>query len=772
MKTKTTIIRAARWIWAVGLIAGVSMFSVFAAAPPLQGQITLRPLTPQERADYGLGDAQGASGLSTIGVGQPAYLEVLVNNAVPNADITNVTWALTIKPIGSSAALSDSPLGNNVPTFKISDRFSSSGAPLYKVAGRAVLRPDARGQYTVKATIQTASSGETNLTQNITAGSYVGVNTCALCHSGGLVAPNMIAPWSGTLHANIFTRGINGKEGANYSADLFAYHTAGYDPNTNAVNGGFDDVANQLGWTLPILLETNNWNSVPAALKNLANVQCENCHGPGSEHAFSLGDTNLISKSYIVGNCAQCHDSKKSGGDEFIKYNEWSNSRHARATRTPSGPTRFNCVRCHTAPGFKNFIQHEGSTTPYATNTVYEAITCAACHDPHDASNQHQLRAANTYTLPEGTTVSHVGSGALCMTCHHSRNGEVNQNISNYQQGKPTWANGSSFGVHDSTAGDMIEGVNAYTYGKTIPSGSHNKVITDVCVGCHMQPVAESHPAFGKAGGHTFSMTYRVIEGGVTNTVPLVDVCVKCHGQITEFDFARKDYDGDGVISGVQTEVKSLLDRLSTMLPNSTFRADGNYVADGLVKPSVTVRTNWPTKFLRAAWNWQFVNVEGSMGVHNAPYAVGILKASIADLTGDGNEDNLPDTWQIQYFGSANDPKAAPNATPANDGVPNWLKYALGLDPMKAGITVPDGVIWVNGDKLNDSPDDSLKIFTAAEVVFDTAAGTSYQIQGISALGGTWENIGGPIAGTGSAVSYVTPTRTGLQQFYRVVRTP
>lgn len=759
---------------AVMLMAGLTAISAMAAAPALQGQVTLRPLTPQDISTYGLSGLQGASGLSTLGIGQPAYLEVLVNNAVPNADITNVTWALISKPIGSAAALDASPLGSEVPTFKMADRFNDQGARVFKVAGRTLLRPDLRGQYTVSVQVQTASSGQTNLTQSVTAGTYVGVNTCALCHSGGLIAPNTFGPWSGTLHANIFTRGINGQDGTNYTAELLAYHTAGYDPNTNAVNGGFDDVANQLSWTLPISLNTNNWNSIPSPLKNLANVQCENCHGPGSEHAFSLGDKNLISKSYIAGNCAQCHDSKKTGSDEFIKYTEWSNSKHAVATRTPSGPSRNNCVRCHTAAGFKEFVQYEGTTTPRATNTVYEAITCAACHDPHDASNQHQLRAANTYTLPEGTTVNHVGSGALCMTCHHSRNGEANQNVANYKLGLPTWAGGSSFGPHDSTAGDMVEGVNGITYGKSIPSGSHSAVIPDVCVGCHMQPVAQSHPAFGKAGGHTYSMTYPVISGGVTNTVDLVDACVKCHGHIEEFNFARKDYDGDGSIDGVQTEVRRLLDRLSRLLPDNKYRADGNYVADGLVKTidRSLVKTNWPTKFLQAAWNGAFVTVEGSMGVHNAPYAVGLLKASIADLTGDANSDNLPDSWQIQYFGSAADPKAAPGATPAGDGVPNWLKYSLGLDPNKPGLTVPGGVVWVNGDQLNSSPDNSLVIYTAAEVVFDTVVGTSYQIQGIGAIGGTWENIGGPIAGTGSAVSYVTQTRTGAQQFYRVVHTP
>ncbi|MDB6038769.1 MAG: hypothetical protein JWM99_2610 [Verrucomicrobiales bacterium] len=774
MNITTAIGKVSLWLVAVMLLARLTAVTALAAAPTLQGQVTLRPLTPQNIVDYGLGDAQRASGLSTIGVGQPAYLEVLVNNAVPDADITNVTWVLTDKPIGSSAALAPSPLGANVPTFKMADRFNQAFAPVFKVGGRTLLRPDVRGQYTVTASIQTASSGNTNLTQNITAGNYVGVNTCALCHSGGLVAPNTFVPWLGTLHATAFTRAIDGHASPDFSEDSLPFHTVGYDANTNAVNAGFDDIAKQLGWLFPTTLNTNNWDAVPPRLKNLANIQCENCHGPGSEHAFSLGDTNLISRSFIAGNCAQCHDNKNetSPNKIGIKFAEWNSSLHSHTTRTPSGPGRENCVRCHTAAGFRNFTEFAGSNTPYATNTVYEPITCAACHDPHDATNPHQLRAANKYTLPEGTTVTNVGSGALCMTCHHSRNGEATQNVANYKLGKPTWAGGSSFGPHDSTAGDMVEGVNAITYGKVIPSGSHSAVIPNVCVGCHMQPVAPTHPAYTKAGGHTYSMTYDVVNGGVTNSVDLVDVCIKCHGPIKDFNFARKDYDGDGVIDGVQTEIQHLLNNLSRMLPSSTYRADGNYIADGLVKSSISVKTNWQTRFLQAAWNFQFVSVEGSRGVHNAPYAVGVLKASIADLTGDSNNDALSDSWQIQFFGSATNPNAAPNAAPAGDGIPNWLKFSLGLDPTKPGISVPGGVIWVNGEKLSNSPDNTLAIYTAAEVVFDTVVGTSYQIQGISTLGGGWQNIGSPIAGTGSSISYVTPTRNDLQQFFRVTHTP
>ena len=757
-------------LMAVVLLTMLAAMTAGAAALPLGGKLVLRPLTPGDITIYKLPSTTETSpGLTTVGIGAPVYLEAEINLAIPPTNIVSVTWVLTNRPAYSAAFLTNNPLGANIPVYGPGNR------SLYQVAGRALLRPDLVGQYTVVATIVTSGSGSTNVSKTITAGTYMGVNTCALCHSGGVAAEDKYTPWHNTGHARIFSQGINGELGT-YRSSCIACHTAGYNANTNAivnpVNGGFDDVAKQLGWTFPTVLAPTNWaymQAVYPSLANLANIQCENCHGPGSQHAYSLGNTNLISRTLASGDCNQCHDAPT----HHIKGAEWANSRHAVATRTPSGPTRYNCVRCHTAGGFLGFLEHAGSTNTYATNTVYEAITCTACHDPHDASTPHQLRAASVYTLPDGTAVTNAGLGALCMECHHSRNGEATNNIRNYQLGLPTWAGGSSFGVHDSTAGDMIEGVNAITYGKVIPSGSHSAVISNVCVGCHMQPVAATDPGFTKVGGHTFSMSYSVVTNGVTTEIDKVDICVGCHGSIKDFNLVRKDYNGDGVIEGIQSEVQKLADKLTTLLPNSTYRADGNYVADGLVK-SPSVKTNWQTRFLNGAYNWQFVTRDGSMGIHNAPFAVGLLKTSIADLTGDSNNDTLPDSWQIQYFTSPNNPLAAPNAMPAGDGVPNWMKYLLGLNPLLPGISVTNGlsigVVWADGNSLQNpyGATNTIQIFTAAEVAFNTQSNKTYQIQAASSVSSGWQNIGSPILGTGQALSYVTPTRKDVKQFYRV----
>jgi hypothetical protein len=50
-------------------------------------------------------------------------------------------------------------------------------------------------------------------------------------------------------------------------------------------------------------------------------------------------------------------------------------------------------------------------------------------------------------------------------------------------------------------------------------------------------------------------------------------------------------------------------------------------------KTELTIDDKWTRAQLEAAYNWQFVANDGSKGVHNTAYAVGLLKASIANLS-------------------------------------------------------------------------------------------------------------------------------------------
>ena len=145
MKTLTSNKRALLGLGIITAISGCLVTGAHAAA--LQAQLQLRPLTPQEVKDYSLTGIQTASGLSTVALGQPAYFDALINSAVTNGDLVSVTWSLTNKPLGSVAVITNSPLGTNVPPYRMIERTTT------KVAGRVQFRPDVPGQYTIKVSI-------------------------------------------------------------------------------------------------------------------------------------------------------------------------------------------------------------------------------------------------------------------------------------------------------------------------------------------------------------------------------------------------------------------------------------------------------------------------------------------------------------------------------------------------------------------------------------------------------------------------------------------
>ncbi len=582
------------------LLAAVATTTVIAQTT-LQAQLSLRAMTRDDLAAYGLpSTTELTGGLTTVGVGQPAHIEALVAKAVPASDITGVTWSITRQPAGSAAQLGDSPLPATALSYEPATKLA------WQVADRKMLRPDVAGQYIVSATINTGSNGTATVTVTITAANYVGYNRCKGCHTGGVTA-DMVTPWSKTLHAEIFKDNINGADGTTYATTCWGCHTVGYDTAATIDNGGFDKVMAKLGWTAPAVMQPGNWDAVPAELQNVANIQCENCHGPGSQHA-SYADKTMISVTLESGTCAQCH----AAATHHIKSGEWVNSMHAVTTTDPTGAGREGCVGCHTGSGFITRIK--GGTI---TDTSYSTISCQACHEPHgqtipDAA-AHQLRTTKAVTLADGQTViSNGGSGTLCMNCHQSR-----QNASVYAA---TAAASAHFGPHDGPQSDMLAGANGFTYGKFIPSSAHGDMVQDSCTNCHMQTVAATDPALTHVGGHTFKPSYVDADGTKHD---LVAACQTCHGpDIQSFDFQLMDYNDDGVIEGVQTEVQHLLDQLSTMLPPV-----------GQPKTALTIDSTWTRAQLEAAYNWQFVNNDGSKGIHNTAYAVGLLKASIADLS-------------------------------------------------------------------------------------------------------------------------------------------
>ncbi|MCL4478725.1 MAG: carboxypeptidase regulatory-like domain-containing protein [Deltaproteobacteria bacterium] len=591
------------------------------------------------------------TGIANVAVGVPVYLSF--TEATPSFSF--------VRPAGSSAVTS-----------------TVAGGPYTIVT----FTPDVAGKYGITETTY-------NNSFIIVAGTWVGVGApvsggytnCVGCHNGTLTGN--FAPWSQTPHASMFTNGINGVLGSHYGSSCEPCHTVGFDQATTANNNGFDDVAALYGWTFPHILQPSNWNNMVATaptVSALANIQCENCHGPSNSlahHSSSLSFDLQERVGWTAGVCNQCHDAPT----HHVMGTQWEQSPHAQYDLAmnegtiQNSPNAAHCGRCHSAQGFAAYLdQIAGYGYTGATNVLgfggmtitalagigltvsqVQPQTCQACHDPHDDSLPHQLRIYDTTILAAGFTVNSVGAGAVCMQCHNTRNGLHNDStgISNYSA------------PHTPSQADILMGQNSYFTGITGTTTifvSKHANIGDTCATCHMQlnPDNPNNAAYS----HEFAIS-NADQG---------QLCANCHGSgVTGY--------------GLQTEVQGLLNQLETNLSNTVIAAinfsassgytiwasntktiatpvtaaafsevhgqqgyqlwDSSNATFTLAIGSITATTGsapgpvfWinsaanplTTTVLEAGWNYALVDSEGSLGIHNPTYVLTILNNTLNQL--------------------------------------------------------------------------------------------------------------------------------------------
>jgi hypothetical protein len=131
----------------------------------------------------------------------------------------------------------------------------------------------------------------------------------------------------------------------------------------------------------------------------------------------------------------------------------------------------------------------------------------------------------------------------------------------------------------------------------------------------------------------------------------------------------------------------------------------------------------------------------------------GLLTTSA--LTNSTYGDGIPDSWRLRWFGTVNNLLSTSNACPSGDGVPNWEKYAAGVDPNVA----------------NDFPSLLTKSTVASTsgtaIHWPTVNGVQYVIQRATSLfNGPW-SILSTNTGTGGDMEF-DDTCTANTKFYRV----
>ncbi|MGD2109623.1 MAG: multiheme c-type cytochrome, partial [Phycisphaerae bacterium] len=271
---------------------------------------------------------------------------------------------------------------------------------------------------------------------------YVGVDACIECHL------EVHASWTDTRHAGAFETLI--ADGEEENAACLPCHTVGYDGA-----GGFVDLA-----TTP----------------ELAGVQCENCHGPGSLHAADAEhvgiDVNLDSAM-----CGQCHRSCHGMCGDYYHphYEQWSTSKHSQALADIVLLPEFedSCLGCHST----DYRLAPADAKPLTSEVRY-SLECAGCHVPYGSEHAHQLR-----TAPEG----------LCAQCHTM--GDAAPGVEPER------------GQHE-----LMWGLGGFTLDGSPLDGQYMSVFAGFpgqCVYCHVYRHEYSGPDEAADAGHDFQVDLR-----------------------------------------------------------------------------------------------------------------------------------------------------------------------------------------------------------------------------------------------------------------------
>ena len=541
-----------------------------------------------------------STGLRAVGVFSTTYFKV---DTLGSGLVGTPTWGILSKPAGSTATF-DSADGKWINSIKT----------------------DVVGEYIV-----TASVGGQGANDTVFASTYVGVTTDAnagcFCHSN---ATAIKTSWEKSAHGTIFAHGITGMEevergkGA-YAVSCIKCHTTGWDATANNNNFGYK--VKQSGWDttwykgLELLSgdywittgDSSKWNMLTADEKKLGTIGCEQCHGPMADHKMTA-DKKKAGVTIQPDVCNQCHDaSKKHSLGTFYKNSGHYQMHYGGAAEGG----RVTCQPCHTGAGYMYYINNNQDTSGITTKYVVARdaatpISCQVCHDPHGNNNPYALRTMslkgdtlkNGYMLPANLRSS---TGNICMNCHGGRY-SVKYRITTTA---PYYGWADRFYPHYNAQGDMLLGSGGYQYGDESFTGLMTHAgVEGLCVGCHMQ---------NRNGlpNHSFSMTDTMKAAG---TYKPTDACASCHGEIEDFDDIRGmyDYDRNGNIEGVQTEVDGLLAALKAKLPLD----DAGEVVT-MRKDSLKVK-NRPD-LIQGVWNYYLVKTDRSRGVHNTKYAVRLL---------------------------------------------------------------------------------------------------------------------------------------------------
>lgn len=322
-------------------------------------------------------------------------------------------------------------------------------------------------------------------------------------------------------------------------------------------------------------------------------TSCEGPAGPaGADGADGMDGVDANAT------CTKCHNENS---DMLAKMIQADNSVHM--TGGAFERNDADCAACHTHEGF---IERMDLGEMEASGTVHDPTppNCRTCHMIH--TNYDSTDWAISYPDPvtfwvNGVTAD-LGDGNICANCHQPRIPDPQMTVG----GGDISITNSRWGPHHGTQSGTVYGTGGYEFsGVSFPATGAHAHAGASCTTCHMAD------AFGnQAGGHTLKMSYEYHGSEVDN----IAGCTECHSSIEDFDY-----------NDVQTDMAELLDSLEGILVNKGFLN----ASSGLLNASSGSPLTLTADEAGAVWNFEFIDQDKSMGVHNPPYVKALLEASI-----------------------------------------------------------------------------------------------------------------------------------------------
>jgi hypothetical protein len=581
-------------------------------------------------------------GLQNVVIGKPVLLH--------GKDQPSYAWSLAAPP-GSSAVLKDTVTRNPYFTPDV------TGSYIIREGGTDRLRIYA-GSWKGAVVAKESEPRER----------WVGLKGC-YCHSSDKISSKFIA-WRDSGHADIFTECVNTV--FRYEERCSSCHTVGFGGKTP--DGGITSIPSYTTfrsdpnlWDLekspPIFRPrpTNYgfiFDKYPEIAK-LANVQCENCHGPNDSAAHkTLSKTGAPERISIYPEvCAVCHDQSR----DDLSYRQWHESKHSNysmAIETGSiekrGSSAGDCGRCHTGQGFLEWISKGKRATTLEVNGSAEMaltaekvlpVTCAVCHESHASGNSFRsktekvpLRTIDPNRMhPREFRGESVGRGAICITCHSTVNGPHND------KAMPRLDADSA---PHTTQADVLFGQNAFF----IDNGAFKSHagIEDACIWCHIKPVPKPSKEGYPRGGvnHALKSASGLCSGchKAFNRDELMDATKgdleslkkEVEDAIRRGIGARDDIrlapaangEADVVIRAADIRTISFLEIKREMGIRITTKTDDVYESPlGKVRQGdiSLLDTEQGRIILKATWNYILIKNDGSLGVHNPRFVAEVL---------------------------------------------------------------------------------------------------------------------------------------------------